>query len=77
MSFCPCLDGVMVTGSTDGRAKVWKRTDDGKGFAEMACEKMGVGAIFSAEYCRDAPMLVAVGGAEGTCSVWDTHVAIA
>ncbi len=77
VSFCPCLDGVMVTGSTDGRAKVWKRTDDGKGFAEMACEKMGVGAIFSAEYCRDAPMLVAVGGAEGTCSVWDTHVAIA
>jgi periodic tryptophan protein 1 len=77
VSFCPCLEGVMVTGSTDGRAKVWKRADGGEGFAEMACEKMGVGAIFSAEYCRDAPMLVAVGGAEGTCSVWDTRVAMA
>lgn len=74
VSFCPCLDGVLVTGSTDGRATLWKRGDKGKGFHALASEQMGVGAIFSAEYCRDAPMLVAVGGAEGTCSVWDTKV---
>ena len=73
VSFCPCLDGVIVTGSTDGKAKIWKRGDAGKTFAEVASGKMGVGSIFSAEYCRDAPMLVAVGGAEGTCSVWDTR----
>lgn len=77
VSYSPCLDGVIVTGSTDGKAKLWKRGDGGKEFVLVASEKMGVGSIFSAEYCRDAPMLVAVGGAEGSCAVWDTKYALA
>jgi periodic tryptophan protein 1 len=75
VSFCPCMSGVLVTASTDGKAKLWKANDQGTSFNETACQKMGVGSIFSAEYCRDSPMLLAVGGAEGTCAVWDTKYA--
>lgn len=73
VSFCPCLDGVFVTGSTDATVKLWKKSDGGK-HEEVSCQKMGVGAVFSSEYSRDSPMLVAAGGAAGSISVWDTNV---
>ena len=73
VSFCPCLDGVLVTGSTDATVKLWKRSDGGS-YQEVTSQKMGVGAVFSAEYCRDSPMLVAAGGAAGSITVWDTNV---
>lgn len=72
VSFCPCLDGVFVTGSTDATVKLWKKS--GGAHQEVCCQKMGVGSVFSAEYCRDSPMLVAAGGAAGSITVWDTNV---
>ena len=75
ISFCPCLKGVFITGSTDATVKLWKANIDGK-HEEISCQRnMGVGAVFTAEYCRDSPMLVAVGGANGCVSVWDTSFA--
>lgn len=72
ISYSPCLKGVLVTGSTDATAKLWK--GENGAHREVCCQKMGVGAIFSAEYCRDSPMLIAAGGANGTVTVWDTSV---
>jgi periodic tryptophan protein 1 len=75
ISFCPCLKGVFITGSTDATVKLWRANKDGK-HEEISCQQnMGVGAVFTAEYCRDSPMLVAVGGANGCVSVWDTSYA--
>lgn len=70
LSYSPCHKGVLVTGSTDATVKLWK--GEHGAHKEVSCQKMGVGAVFSAEYCRDSPMLVAAGGANGTVTVWDT-----
>ena len=31
-----------------------------------------VGAVFTAGFCGDAPLVVAAGGSKGTVTVWDT-----
>lgn len=33
-----------------------------------------MGAVFSAAFSADAPLLVAAGGAKGTVAVWDSFV---
>lgn len=73
LSFCPAMSGVLATGSTDATVKLWKRGDQGK-HNEVDSKQMGVGAIFSAGYSRDSPMLLAAGGANGSISVWDTSL---
>lgn len=72
LSYSPCHKGVLVTGSTDATVKLWK--GDNGAHEEVVCQKMGVGAVFSAEYCRDSPLLIAAGGANGTITVFDTSV---
>lgn len=39
--------------------------------ALVASQNAGVGAVFTASFCKDAPNLVACGGDKATVTVWD------
>lgn len=53
------------------QVKLWDTRGGGEP-ALLATQDLKVGAVFSAGFCADAPMLVAAGGAAGTVAVWDT-----
>jgi periodic tryptophan protein 1 len=72
LSFCPAVPGLMLTASTDKQVKLWS-VPQGAAPALLASQDLKVGGVFSAAFCRDAPMVVAAGGAKGTVSVWDTR----
>jgi periodic tryptophan protein 1 len=73
LAFNPAVKGMILTASTDKKIKLWG-LDVGSGTAPelLASEDLKVGAIFSASFCRDAPMVLAAGGAKGAVAVWDT-----
>lgn len=71
LSYCPCESGVLATGSTDATVKLWKQNQDST-YIEHGSQNMNVGAIFSLEFSRDSPRLIAAGGANGSITVWDT-----
>ncbi|KAL4532568.1 hypothetical protein Ndes2437B_g02965 [Nannochloris sp. 'desiccata'] len=73
LSFNPAVKGMILTASTDKKIKLWG-LDIGSGTAPelLASEDLKIGAIFSASFCRDAPMVLAAGGAKGAVAVWDT-----
>jgi periodic tryptophan protein 1 len=74
VAFNPQVSGLLLTGSTDKRVKIWEISTEGSlPPRELACEDLKVGAIFGAAFCRDAPLLVAAGGAKGAVAVWDTR----
>lgn len=70
LSFCPSIPGLFLTASTDKKIHLWKV--DGAAPAQLATADLKVGAVFTAGFCKDAPMLIAAGGAKGTVAVWDT-----
>lgn len=70
MSFSPGAPGLLVTGSTDKKLKLWDVADNKPSL--LATQEPKVGAIFSAGFSRDSPFLVACAGAKGTVAVWDT-----
>lgn len=39
--------------------------------ALLASQDAGVGAVFTASFCKEAPNLVACGGDKATITVWD------
>lgn len=72
ISYCPGVKGLMLTGSTDKRIKLWGLEEGGAQPTLLVLEDLKVGAVFSASFCRDSPMVVAAGGAKGSVAVWDT-----
>lgn len=73
ISFCPDIKGLMLTASTDKKIKLWGLEDKYKPLL-LAQEDLKVGAVFSASFCRNAPLVVAAGGAKGSVAVWDTSI---
>ena len=71
-AFCPSIDGILVTTSTDKRTKVWSIGKNAP--AMLAEQELKVGAIFGAGFCRDAPTVFAAGGAKGDIAVWDINL---
>ena len=73
LSFSPGVRGLMLTASTDKKVKVWG-VDAAAGEAPelLASADLKVGAVFAASFCRDAPLVLAAGGAKGEVAVWDT-----
>lgn len=73
LSYSPGVKNLLLTGSADKKTKIWS-VDPGSGGAPilLAEEDLKVGAVFAAAFCRDAPLVVAAGGAKGTVAVWDT-----
>lgn len=37
----------------------------------LVAKDLGVGAVFAARFCPEAPRLVVAGGSKGTAAVWD------
>ena len=61
---------LIATSSTDKTVKLWDLA--GNQPTCIASTNPKVGAIFSANFCKDAPFLLALGGSKGTLHVWDT-----
>jgi len=73
LSFNSAVKGMILTASTDKKIKLWGIDIESGAEPELlASEDLKVGAIFSASFCRDAPMVLAAGGAKGAVAVWDT-----
>lgn len=72
LSFCPSVPGLLMTASTDKKVKLWDVS--GAAPTQLAAEDLQVGSVFTAAFCRDAPLLVAAAGSKGTVSVWDTAI---
>mmetsp|Transcript_14770 Transcript_14770/g.41589 ORF Transcript_14770/g.41589 Transcript_14770/m.41589 type:complete len:507 (+) Transcript_14770:285-1805(+) len=70
LSFSSGATGLLATGSTDKKLKLWDVADMKP--ALLATEEPKVGAIFSATFCADSPFLLGCAGAKGTVAVWDT-----
>jgi len=78
LSFSPsaAAPGLMATGSTDKKVKVWDvaAATSGSGAPEcLATMDLQVGAVFTLGWARDAPHLLGVGGAKGSVTVWDVR----
>lgn len=51
------------------QVKLWDIADNKPSL--VAAQDLKVGACFTAAFCREAPWLLAAGGAAGTVAVWD------
>lgn len=71
LSCSPGAKGLLATGSTDKKVKLWDLS--GGEPVEIVSQDMKVGAIFSAQFSQDEPFLIAAGGAKGGVVVWDTR----
>ncbi|GLI61042.1 hypothetical protein VaNZ11_003195 [Volvox africanus] len=72
LSFCPVIRGLLATGSTDKKVKLW---DVAGNTPSLVCSQdLNTGPVFSAAFCSDAPHLLAAGGAGGEVVVWDVRV---
>ncbi|RUP04125.1 WD40-repeat-containing domain protein [Jimgerdemannia flammicorona] len=65
----PCVPGCIVTGSVDKIVKVWDVKDSKPRM--VTSRDLGLGKIFSASFCPDAPFHLAVAGSKGQVQVWD------
>lgn len=73
LSFSPGVKGLMLTASTDKKIKVWGvNAASGAAPELLASQDLKVGAVFGASFCREAPLVLAAGGAKGEVAVWDT-----
>lgn len=70
VAFCPSAAELFLTASTDKKVKVWAQGSDGMP-SLVAKEDLKVGAVFAAAFCKDAPTVLAAGGAKGEVAVWD------
>jgi len=61
----------MSTCSTDGHVKIWDILPSG-GPENIASREMKQGELFSLQFCRDIPWVLACGGSQGEIAVWDT-----
>ncbi|KAG2501867.1 hypothetical protein HYH03_000365 [Edaphochlamys debaryana] len=76
LSFCPAVKGLLATGSTDKKVKLWDVS--GNAPSLVCAQELNTGAVFSAGFCGDAGHLLAAGGAGGEVVVWDVraHAAV-
>lgn len=78
VSFNPAVPGLLLTASTDKKVNLWDisttTTTATTGVSKLASEDLKVGAVFTASFTKDAPMVLAAGGAKGTVAVWDTSL---
>ncbi|GAB5589852.1 rRNA-processing protein [Umbelopsis nana] len=65
----PLVPGCIVTGSTDKSIKVWDTADNKPRM--VTSRNLGVGKIFSAQFCTDSPFQLAVAGSKGNLQVLD------
>jgi periodic tryptophan protein 1 len=74
VSFNFALPGYFLTAFTDKKVNLWEIDASSSTILKLASEDLKVGAVFTASFTRDAPMVMAAGGAKGTVAVWDTSL---
>jgi len=65
----PLVPGCIVTGSIDKSIKIWDTADNKPRM--VTSRNLGVGKIFSAQFCTDSPFQLAVAGSKGNLQVMD------
>ncbi|RIA96897.1 WD40-repeat-containing domain protein [Glomus cerebriforme] len=63
------IQGCIVTGSTDKLVKIWDVKDMKPNM--VTSRDLGVGKVFTAQFCPDSPFQLAVAGSEGKVFIWD------
>jgi len=70
--FSPHIPNMMSTASVDGSVKVWDIASNGGTHPLcMGSREMNQGNIFSLQFCRDIPWVLACGGSKGEIAIWD------
>ena len=69
MSFSASAPGLLATGSTDKKVKLWDVSNNQPSL--ISSQDLQIGAIFSVSFCGEAGHLLACGGAMGSVTVWD------
>lgn len=72
VSFSPHIPNMLATCSLDEYVKVW---DIASGAQPTLIDyrKMGMGELFSLQFYKDIPWVLAAGGSKGEVVVWDTE----
>ncbi|KAJ3118508.1 hypothetical protein HK098_005915 [Nowakowskiella sp. JEL0407] len=65
----PNIPGMIITGSTDKKAKVWAVVDDKPRC--VASRDVGAGKVFSASFATDSPFIAAIAGSKGSVVIWN------
>ncbi|CDS08143.1 hypothetical protein LRAMOSA02091 [Lichtheimia ramosa] len=65
----PVVPNCIATGSTDKLVKVWNTTDNRPSM--VASRNFELGHVFSAKFCPDEAMELAISGSEGKIHIWD------
>ncbi|KAG9292039.1 hypothetical protein G9A89_017939 [Geosiphon pyriformis] len=63
------VEGCIVTGSPDKTVKIWDVKDQKPNM--VTSRELGVGKVFSAQFCPDSPFQLAVAGSKGSVYIWD------
>jgi len=62
---------MLATASLDGTVKIWDIIAEG-GPKQIGNRHMKQGDLYSMQFCRDIPWILACGGNNGEIAVWDT-----
>lgn len=60
---------MMVTSGNDGYVKVWDVSSGTPN--EIATRDVKQGELFTLQFCRDIPWVIATGGSKGELAIWD------
>ena len=69
VDYSPGVSHLMATASADHTVKVW----DTRGMVPVAERNMQVGGLFTMQFYKDSPFILACGGTDGKLGIWDTE----
>ena len=70
VSFSPHIAPLMATCSTDQYVKIWDISNTAQPTL-VAYKKLNMGELFTLQFYKDIPWVLAAGGSKGELAVWD------
>ncbi len=71
LSYNPAVPGLLATGSSEKKVKLWSVHDSGSKPRLIATKDLEIGGVFDVKFSPDAPSLLAAGGAKGKLNIWN------